>query len=106
MQVGMNEFPVLMARSSRPRFIDSHVVTDLLPTHYLTVHQSAIRVIAWIRVPSNSGSEDPMVDENPTIVVSGGYDGMECLTDIREVHRSVMNRTRGPSQITCYLCMF
>ena len=35
------------------------------------------------------------MDGDPTVVASGGYDGMECMTDIREGHGSVMNRTRG-----------
>ncbi|KAF5357771.1 hypothetical protein D9756_001159 [Leucocoprinus leucothites] len=73
---------------------DSPAATDLFPTHYLTVHQSAIRALAWIRTPPSSGSGQPMVEEDPTVIASGGYDGMECLTDIREGHGSVMNRTR------------
>jgi len=44
-----------------------------------------------------------MLDENPTIIASGGYDGMECLIDIREGCRSVVNRTRGPSHLACRL---
>jgi len=44
-----------------------------------------------------------MLDEDPTVIASGGYDGMECLTDIREGRRSVVNRTRGPSHLACRL---
>lgn len=29
------------------------------------------------------------------VIASGGYDGVECLTDIREPHGHVVNRTRG-----------
>jgi len=54
-------------------------------------------------VPSSSGPGDPMLDEDPTIIASGGYDGMECLTDIREGRRSVVNRTRGSSHLACRL---
>jgi transcription factor C subunit 6 len=68
---------------------------DMLPTHYLTIHQSAIRAIAWIRAPPSSGSGASLTAENPTVIASGGYDGVECLTDIRDLHGNVMNRTRG-----------
>ncbi|KAJ7164647.1 hypothetical protein C8R43DRAFT_1095171 [Mycena crocata] len=67
---------------------------DILPSHYLTVHQSAIRALTWIRAPPSWPSGAPRVNADPTVIVSGGYDGLECLTDIREGHGSVMNRTR------------
>ncbi|KAJ6620827.1 hypothetical protein B0H10DRAFT_2020767 [Mycena sp. CBHHK59/15] len=68
--------------------------TNILPSHYLTVHQSAIRALTWVRAPPSWPSGTPRVDADPTVIVSGGYDGLECLTDIREGHGSVMNRTR------------
>ncbi|KAF8075956.1 hypothetical protein FPV67DRAFT_1558547 [Lyophyllum atratum] len=64
------------------------------PTHYITVHQSAIRALAWIRAPPATSTGAPRTDGDPTVIASGGYDGMECMTDIREGHGSVMNRTR------------
>ncbi|KAJ7459664.1 hypothetical protein FB451DRAFT_1045765 [Mycena latifolia] len=67
---------------------------DILPSHYLTIHQSAIRALAWVRAPPSWPSGVPRVDADPTVIVSGGYDGLECLTDIREGHGSIMNRTR------------
>ncbi|KAK7048195.1 pre-mRNA splicing factor [Favolaschia claudopus] len=73
---------------------DPALPTDILPTHYLTVHQSAIRAIAWVRAPPSWPSGAPRLDGDPTVICSGGYDGLECLTDIREGHCSVMNRTR------------
>ncbi|KAG6809966.1 hypothetical protein H0H92_013879 [Tricholoma furcatifolium] len=73
---------------------DSALIADILPTHYITVHQSAIRAIAWIRAPAATASGTPRTDSDPTVIASGGYDGMECMTDIREGHGSVMNRTR------------
>ncbi|KAG6854374.1 hypothetical protein C0991_007365 [Blastosporella zonata] len=73
---------------------DSTLITDLLPTHYITVHQSAIRALAWIRAPPATSTGAPRTDGDPTVIASGGYDGMECMTDIREGHGSVMNRTR------------
>ncbi|KAF8967306.1 hypothetical protein BDZ97DRAFT_1903428 [Flammula alnicola] len=69
-------------------------ITDLLPTYYLAVHQSAIRALGWIKAPLCLPSGAPRVDQDPTVIASAGYDGMECLTDIREGHGSVMNRTR------------
>lgn len=78
------------------------VVTDLLPTHYLSVHQSAIRAIAWIRVPPSWPSGKSRYDQDPTVIASAGYDGVECLTDIREGRGAIMNRTRG---IHCF-CFF
>ncbi|EGN95833.1 hypothetical protein SERLA73DRAFT_187061 [Serpula lacrymans var. lacrymans S7.3] len=67
---------------------------NIFPTHLLTVHQSAFRALAWIRIPPVSGSGTPMTTEDPTVIASGGYDGVECLTDIREPQGNVMNRTR------------
>jgi transcription factor C subunit 6 len=78
-----------------PVAFSPETVTDILPTHYITVHQSAIRAIAWIRVPSTSSAGVPFTDEDPSVIASGGYDGVECLTDIREGTGCVMNRTRG-----------
>ncbi|KAJ8076390.1 hypothetical protein PM082_000813 [Marasmius tenuissimus] len=83
----------------------------LLPTHYITVHQCAIRAVTWIKAPpqwyvlqgldkkKGKGQEiSPEEGEdgwdNPTVIASGGYDGMECMTDIREGRGVVMNRTR------------
>jgi transcription factor C subunit 6 len=70
-------------------------ITNILPTHYLTVHQSAIRAIAWIRAPPASSTGVPRTDQDPTVIASGGYDGVECLTDVREGSGCVTNRTRG-----------
>lgn len=70
-------------------------ITDLLPTHYMTVHQCAIRAVVWVRAPTSWPSGRPRIDEDPTVVATGGYDGLECMTDIREGHGSIMNRTRG-----------
>ena len=76
-------------------FIACPTITDLLPTHHLTVHQSAIRALGWIKAPPCLPSGVPRVDQDPTLIASGGYDGMECLTDIRDGHAVVINRTRG-----------
>ena len=38
--------------------------------------------------------------DDPTVIVSGGYDGVECVTDNRDMCGNVMNRTRGESSHT------
>ncbi|KAI0748428.1 hypothetical protein C8Q80DRAFT_1171827 [Daedaleopsis nitida] len=73
----------------------------LLPTHYFTVHQSAIRSLAWVRAPVYSASGDETADD-PTVIVSGGYDGVECVTDIRDMSGNVMNRTRDVVTTMCF----
>lgn len=72
-------------------FDTNRTVESPLPTHYIQIHQSAIRAAVWLRAPS---SHDDPNSSDPTVVVTGGYDGMVCLTDIRDGHRAVMNRTR------------
>jgi len=62
--------------------------TAVLPIGYYGVHQSAIRALSWVRVPDRHGN-------GPTVIASGGYDGLQCLTDIRELGGHVFNRTRG-----------
>ena len=69
----------------------------MFPTHYFTVHQSAIRAIAWIRAPPSS-IFGPLTKENPTVIASGGYDGAEYLLDIRDPQAYILNRTRGLCQ--------
>ena len=73
----------------------------LLPTHYFTAHQSAIRALAWVRAPVYDADNEETADD-PTVIVSGGYDGVECVTDIRDMCGNVMNRTRGESSYTKY----
>ncbi|KAI0034530.1 hypothetical protein K488DRAFT_45316 [Vararia minispora EC-137] len=69
-------------------------VIDLLPTHYMHIHQSAIHSISWVRAPQTLGSGAPDLGSNPTVIASGGHDGLECLTDIRDPSGNTMNRTR------------
>ncbi|EPQ57804.1 hypothetical protein GLOTRDRAFT_114438 [Gloeophyllum trabeum ATCC 11539] len=71
------------------------VRSNLLPIYYMSIHQSAIRGLSWVRVPPASTSGAPLTGEDPTVIASGGYDGLECLTDIRDPHGNVFNRTRG-----------
>ncbi|KAG9099884.1 hypothetical protein FRC06_004724, partial [Ceratobasidium sp. 370] len=53
----------------------------LLPTHYISIHQSRVQSLTWVRIPSQPAT--PSQDENPTIVVSGGFDGHVYATDLR-----------------------
>ncbi|KAF9473862.1 hypothetical protein BDN70DRAFT_885457 [Pholiota conissans] len=69
-------------------------ITDLIPTHYMSLHQSAVRALGWIKSPQCFPSSAPNISQDPTVIASAGYDGMECLTDIRDGRGSVMNRTR------------
>ncbi|TFK90283.1 hypothetical protein K466DRAFT_543680 [Polyporus arcularius HHB13444] len=73
----------------------------LLPTHYFTAHQSAIRSLAWVRAPVYDAEGEETADD-PTVIVSGGYDGVECVTDIRDMCGNVMNRTRDVVTSMCF----
>ncbi|KAG2154101.1 hypothetical protein DEU56DRAFT_773050 [Suillus clintonianus] len=75
---------------------------NILPTHYISIHQSAVRALSWIRVPPTNGSGVPSTSEDPTVLATGGYDGLECLTDIREPHGNIVNRTRDVINSTTY----
>lgn len=73
----------------------SDCAIGLFPTHYLVNHQSGVRAISWIRAPGTTPDGTPLTSEDPTVIASGGYDGVECITDIRELVGNIMNRTRG-----------
>ncbi|KAF8750094.1 WD40 repeats protein [Rhizoctonia solani] len=49
---------------------------SILPTHYTYVHQSRVQSVKWIRLPTEP-------DEDPHMVVSGGFDGHIYVTDLR-----------------------
>ncbi|KAG9091189.1 hypothetical protein FS749_016733, partial [Ceratobasidium sp. UAMH 11750] len=53
----------------------------LLPTHYISTHQSRVQSLKWVRIPSQP--TNPTQDEDPTIIVSGGFDGHVYATDLR-----------------------
>ncbi|KAG2355859.1 hypothetical protein BDR07DRAFT_1492612 [Suillus spraguei] len=67
-----------------------------------TLKTCAVRALAWIRIPPTDGSGIPSISEDPTFLATGGYDGLECLTDIREPHGNVVNRTRDVINSTTY----
>lgn len=67
----------------------------LLPNHYSTAHQSAIRALSWVKIPPASGTGEPLLEQNPTVLATGGYDGVERITDLRDPGGNMMNRTRG-----------
>ncbi|KAH6902689.1 hypothetical protein BKA70DRAFT_1516504 [Coprinopsis sp. MPI-PUGE-AT-0042] len=75
-------------------------ITNIRPTHYFTIHQSAVRALAWIQAPPFYASGEQNLHEDPTVIASGGYDGVECLTDVREGRGSIMNRTRVINTLT------
>ncbi|KAL0946421.1 hypothetical protein HGRIS_012644 [Hohenbuehelia grisea] len=77
-------------------------ITGLSPTHYIPLHQSAIRSLTWIKSPPSSVLGEPRTDEDPTVLVTGGYDGSQCVTDIREGHGTVVNRTRDVINTVAY----
>ncbi|KAG1905767.1 uncharacterized protein F5891DRAFT_625533 [Suillus fuscotomentosus] len=76
--------------------------SNMLPTHYISIHQSAVRALSWIRIPPTNDSGVPSTSEDPTVLATGGYDGMECLIDIREPHGNIVNRTRDVINSTTY----
>ncbi|CAE6398730.1 unnamed protein product [Rhizoctonia solani] len=49
---------------------------SILPTHYIHVHQSRVQSVKWIRLPTEP-------DEDPHMIVSGGFDGHIYVTDLR-----------------------
>ena len=89
--------PISELSSSSIAFYTINISLDSgrLPTHYFNVHQSAIRALAWIRAPPVSTSGVSMVQADPTVLASGGHDGMECITDLRAPQGNIINRTRG-----------
>ncbi|TFK46673.1 hypothetical protein OE88DRAFT_1648431 [Heliocybe sulcata] len=74
--------------------INNGTQSNILPIYYMSVHQSAVRGLAWVRAPPASASGTPLTSEDPTVLASGGYDGLECFTDTRDPHGNVFNRTR------------
>ncbi|QRV99561.1 WD domain, G-beta repeat protein [Ceratobasidium sp. AG-Ba] len=56
----------------------------LLPTHYISTHQSRVSCVAWVRIPASSG-----INEDPTTLVTGGFDGFVYATDLRQSGVSV-----------------
>ncbi|KZV92898.1 hypothetical protein EXIGLDRAFT_749456 [Exidia glandulosa HHB12029] len=64
----------------------------LLPTHYIPAHQSAVRTVCWIRLPRGTTPSD--VASDPTVIVSGGFDGKTLITDIRDQRPILLNRSR------------
>ena len=86
----------LLLRSSL-RNAETEAITDVLPQFYTSIHQSAIRAVTWMRVPPFSSSGSPLWDEDPVVVATGGYDGVQGFTDLRDAAMNEFNRTRGPS---------
>ena len=77
--------------------IDSHQMSDILPSHYIpSVHQTAIRSIAWIRSPDSLADGQLHLKGDPNLLSTGGYDGCVMLTDLKDgLSYLLNNRTRG-----------
>ncbi|EJD05772.1 uncharacterized protein FOMMEDRAFT_104009 [Fomitiporia mediterranea MF3/22] len=73
---------------------DSTRDSEILPTHYLSIHQSAVRSIKWIPIPSAAADGSLKFTHSPTKIASGGYDGCEIVTDLRDGWGCILNRTR------------
>jgi len=67
----------------------------ILPSYYSTVHQAAIRSIAWIKVPPHDATGEPLALEDPTLICSVGYDGEIFLTNVKEGVSAAVARHRG-----------
>ncbi|KAL5529271.1 hypothetical protein ACEPAG_5256 [Sanghuangporus baumii] len=78
----------------REALSDSKEGNGALPTHYFSIHQSAIRSIRWIPIPTTSANGSLNFQQSPSMIVSGGYDGCEMIVDIRDGYGNILNRTR------------
>jgi len=84
---------VFVPASDKHRGVD--VTTDILPQFYTSIHQSGIRAVTWMNIPPSSPSGSPLWDEDPVIIATGGYDGAQGYTDLRDATMNEFNRTRG-----------
>lgn len=75
----------------------SHITIPLVlrPSHYISIHQSAIRSVAWVKAPPRTLSDSTHLGADPTVVLSGGYDGALMVTDLRDLRGNIICRTRG-----------
>ncbi|EJD53223.1 hypothetical protein AURDEDRAFT_180776 [Auricularia subglabra TFB-10046 SS5] len=72
----------------------------LVPTHYFSVHQSAVRSLCWIRLPR--GTKPDEIKADPTALLTGGYDGRVTFTDIRDQRPALINRSRDAVMDMCF----
>ena len=77
----------------------SSLFDDYWPFTYTPSQRPLIRhwlPCTWLyQAPPCLFSGDTTVDQDFTVIASGGYYGMECLADIRDGHGEVINRTQG-----------
>ena len=66
----------------------------MLPSHFYNAHQSAIRSLTWVRAPTHSADAEITSDE-PTVLISAGYDGILHAKDMRSPCGNDVSRTRG-----------
>lgn len=87
---------VLVYDLSESLYCDGRIIDPIIfPTHYLPIHQSAVRAVCWINAPTTSLLGTLDYSTGPHIIASAGYDGCEILTDLREGSSNLLNRTRG-----------
>ncbi|KAH9980954.1 hypothetical protein BGW80DRAFT_1441577 [Lactifluus volemus] len=77
------------------------LLSSTISAHALTLHAAVLPIgyFAHISLPS---VRSPGFAYGPTVIASGGYDGLQCLRDIREVGGYVFNRTRDAINSVTY----
>ena len=78
------------------------------PIQCFAVHNACIRSIAYVQIPPLSDAQDGSLDLNaePTMLVTGGYDGQTFLVDLKDpqaasqIHKE---RSSSPSSPKCFV---
>lgn len=55
------------------------------PTHYFPLHMSPLRSISVMRFPPVDGQQRALLDAEPTLITTAGYDGSHMAVDLRDV---------------------
>ncbi|KDQ10972.1 hypothetical protein BOTBODRAFT_115064 [Botryobasidium botryosum FD-172 SS1] len=80
-------FPLIAHRADR-------LNCAILPNHYISVHQSLVRSVAWVRAPPFDAQGLPLTECDPTTIASASYDGCLIMTDLRELGGFSLFRVR------------
>lgn len=73
-----------------------HPIHLARPTHYFQIHDSAVSSIIWQMVPPTDADGKMREDHAPSVLVTAGYDGSNCMVDISDPWTSaVANHGRG-----------
>ncbi|GJE90687.1 hypothetical protein PsYK624_068310 [Phanerochaete sordida] len=73
--------------------VDAINSKDPLPSHFYSAHQSAIRAVTWVRTPTYDADGEVTADD-PTVIISAGYDGVQHAVDLRCPSGNDISRTR------------